>query len=213
MSSCYDRLHKSEFKCNIFNANFSVRITKYQEIMLRTLKNYFKHTNDSWDLGPHMLIDYFLLKLNFQFCFRYKGEVTGSCAWSETVIININFTPIKQIKIRSSNTKNYSFLNSLCSFLNSALLLKPPELKYSQFHKTQTHFITLILSIGYALWLSEQSNTRNILPNLDLAYLIGKFKWEHSCELYLIKNGLAASFFHAKPEEFGDNTHTFQNKD
>lgn len=53
---------------------------------------------------------------------------------------------------------------------------------------------------------------RNILPNLDLAYLIGKFKWEHSCELYLIKNGLAASFFHAKPEEFGDNTHTFKIK-
>ena len=46
-----------------------------------------------------MHIDYFLLKLNFQFCFRNKGEVTGSCAWSETVIININFTPIKHIKI------------------------------------------------------------------------------------------------------------------
>ena len=39
-----------------------------------------------------MHIDYFLRKLNFQFCFRYEGEVTGSCAWSETAIININFT-------------------------------------------------------------------------------------------------------------------------
>ena len=47
--------------------------------------------------------------------------------------------------------------------------------------------------------LSEQSNTRNILHNLDLAYVIGKFKWEHSFELYLIKNRLAGSFFHAKP--------------
>ena len=61
--------------------------------------------------------------------------------------------------------------------------------------------------------LSEQRNTRNILHNLDLAYVIGKFKWEHSFELYLIKNRLAGSFFHAKPEEFGGNTDTFQNKD